>query len=240
ALLDDDGLRHVLAATTDHRAFYDALGAVPFEDGRDPSSVLARKAYLRADREPWGPHLRDALSATQKLLRVVGAFARTDPKSLLGRSAAVDLHTVGGPVHPDESLTCGTCAWRHDSSRSVGRSRCRKHPGVRIDASMRACVRWEAVFDCQDCGACCREAYTAVEVKRTEPVVTRYPDLVVREGKYLHLRRAGERCAALEGGRTPAEQYTCRIYDDRPSTCREFALASPNCLDARRAVGLSR
>ena len=65
-------------------------------------------------------------------------------------------------------------------------------------------------------------------------------ELVVRDGKRLALARDGERCAALDGGRGPDEPYTCRVYDERPRTCRDFTLGSAHCLTARRRVGLSR
>jgi hypothetical protein len=66
------GLREVLAPTTDHRAFYDALGADPLE-GDDPSVPLARRAAVRARRAPWAPHLERALAATAAIARAVGA-----------------------------------------------------------------------------------------------------------------------------------------------------------------------
>jgi Fe-S-cluster containining protein len=54
-------------------------------------------------------------------------------------------------------------------------------------------------------------------------------------GTRHEIRRAGDRCAALEGD----GRYHCVIYDDRPKTCRDFTLGSENCLTARRRVGLS-
>jgi hypothetical protein len=78
----------VLAPTTDFRAYYDALPADPFE-GDDPAVPLARAGLGRVHTPPWGPHLRRALDATERVLSVVrdvGACdAATGPlRSLLG------------------------------------------------------------------------------------------------------------------------------------------------------------
>jgi len=91
-------------------------------------------------------------------------------------------------------------------------------------------------------GACCRAAYHSVEVSRRDPVVKAQPSFVVDRGSYLELARAGDRCAALDGGDVEGERvqpYRCVIYDDRPRTCRDFTLGSEHCLTARRRVGLS-
>ncbi len=71
------------------------------------------------------------------------------------------------------------------------------------------------------------------------------PAFIVDRGEYLEIKRCGDRCAALAGGTPdPAEperatRYHCTIYDDRPRTCRDFALGSDHCLTARRRVGLT-
>ncbi len=70
ALAGAHGLREVLAPTTDFRAFYDALPDDPL-DGDDASVPLAREALARADEAPWGPHLREALRATERVLEAV-------------------------------------------------------------------------------------------------------------------------------------------------------------------------
>jgi hypothetical protein len=130
--------------------------------------------------------------------------------------------------------SCGDCAWRDGRGRCIAVNR-------RVAADAAACVRWEpaAELDCLTCGACCREAYHAVDVGPREPVIKRHPQLIVVDGARHGLRREGDRCAALAGGHAPDERYRCTIYDDRPRTCRDFTLASANCLDARRRVGLS-
>jgi Fe-S-cluster containining protein len=79
-----------------------------------------------------------------------------------------------------------------------------------------------------------------VHLSAREPIVRLHPELVVREGRRIELLRTGERCAALDGGHAPDEPYVCRVYDDRPRTCRDFAAGGEHCLTARRRVGLSR
>lgn len=57
-------------------------------------------------------------------------------------------------------------------------------------------------------------------------------------GYPLHFLRKAEnptRCIALDG---TLGAVCCRIYAERPSLCREFVVGSPDCLAARRAMGL--
>ncbi len=75
ALAAPHGLRRVLANTTDHRAFYDALPEDPFALSDDGSAELARDAVARAARPPWAPALRDALAATERIVATVAAHA---------------------------------------------------------------------------------------------------------------------------------------------------------------------
>lgn len=52
------------------------------------------------------------------------------------------------------------------------------------------------------------------------------------------LNRQGHRvCRALEG--RVGKRVECSIYESRPGLCREFEAGSPECLQARRAVGIS-
>ena len=139
--------------------------------------------------------------------------------------------SCGGPP------TCADCAWCFTSR---GSSRCQHAPTIKLPADAPACTRWEpaAELDCQRCGACCREAFDRVEVGARESVVKLHPDMIINAGSYRKLKRQGSRCAALIGG-DDHSQYQCRIYDDRPKTCRDFTRGSDNCLQARRKVGLS-
>jgi hypothetical protein len=69
-LAGEHGLRAFFAPTTDFRAYYDALPEAPFE-GDDPAVPLALEGWARVDAPPWGPHLRAALRATERVLRAV-------------------------------------------------------------------------------------------------------------------------------------------------------------------------
>lgn len=138
------------------------------------------------------------------------------------------------PGPPD--ARCGACAWRFSGGRGRAVDRCRRHDGARVDPAWPACAAFEASLDCQACGACCREAYHAVEVSRRDPFVRAHPERVVAADGRLQVRRAGPRCACLVGD----GPYACVVYDDRPRTCRDFTRGSANCVEARRRVGLTR
>ena len=125
---------------------------------------------------------------------------------------------------------------RYDSRLAHCTAKATAHP---------ACARWEPPVECADCGACCREAYHSVTVSVRDPVVWKQPALVERHGHRFEILREGSRCAALvdrhaDDARDPAARvFTCRIYEDRPQACRDFAAGGRQCLDARRRVGLS-
>ena len=90
------------------------------------------------------------------------------------------------------------------------------------------------------CGACCREAFDVVAVEPSDPM-----------GAHPHITRAhldgwrsmarvpgscgGSQCAALAGGM--AAPWRCTIYDDRLLPCRALEVGSPDCLQARSALG---
>lgn len=233
------GLSRVLAPTTEFRAFWDALGPDPFAPGDDASVFLARKGAARVDAPPWGPHLRAALHATAVIAHQVAPFA-DEPRSLWSLvEPARPAHASGlpsaAPGTTAASETCGSCAW---ASPHRGALRCRKAARA-VRAEWPACERWEGTLDCGRCGACCRDAFDAVEIGRREPIVKRHPTLVVARPGRLELPRPGGRCPPLEGEGTAASPYRCRIYEDRPRTCREFAVGGDSCLTARRRVGLS-
>lgn len=106
-----------------------------------------------------------------------------------------------------------------------------------MDASWAACPAFTAALDCQECGACCREAYHAVEVARRDPFVKLRPERIVEVDGRLQVARRGPRCGCLDG---EAGAWACAVYADRPRTCRDFTAGSANCVDARRRVGLTR
>ncbi len=74
ALTDPWGLRVLLAVTTEHRSYYDALGEHPLE-GDEPSVLLAREGWKRATEGDWATTLGQALAATRDLALATGAFA---------------------------------------------------------------------------------------------------------------------------------------------------------------------
>jgi hypothetical protein len=240
------GLRAVFAPTTEFRAFWDRLAGDVLADRADPSVQAAIAALARVGRPPWAPALEQALAATAQIAQAAARFAEpavgNGPRSLwLGVVPPPPPHPTGLPARAtraadasDDAATCGTCAWRANA-------RCRQ-ANARIDPAWPACERFEAALDCQTCGACCRAAYHSVEVSRRDPIVKAQPALIVDRGSYLEVLRAGDRCAALEGGvieHGTTTRYRCTIYDDRPRTCRDFTLGSAHCLTARRRVGLS-
>lgn len=231
------GLRELLAPTTDHRAFYDALPAdplAPMDPPRTPDDGeairLARIAVARAERAPWAPHLEDALEATSAIAVVVLPFA--DPGSLWSRARPRPApHPSGLPPAAVVRGRCAECAWNREVR---GRARC-VQAGVRIDPGWPACERFERELDCRSCAACCRDAYDRVEVAARDPFARAHPELVRRVDGRLVLTREGGRCPALEGD----GPYACRVYDDRPRTCRDFERGSENCKDARRRLGVA-
>jgi Fe-S-cluster containining protein len=242
------GLAAFFAPTTDYRAFWDALPADPLADRTDVSVVHAIAGLRRVATPPWGPAVEDALAATAA---IVATSARFAGDGSLARGYAVPApHPTGLPAAATPSdRTCGGCAWRYVGGAGK-RARCRQADGAAVDDAWVACERHEAALDCQTCGACCREAYGAVAIAPRDLVRKRRPEYVVDRGEdgahRFELRRAGERCAALEGGarvtdgtRLTYTSYACVIYDDRPRTCRDFTLGSAHCLTARRRVGLS-
>ena len=131
-----------------------------------------------------------------------------------------------------EGATCGDCVWRKPGTH---RDRCLRHGSQSVRADLPACaahLRDEAV-DCLTCGACCREAYHTVEVGARDPFVRAHPELLHRTDGRLQVIRNGPRCACL------GPDLRCSVYADRPRTCRDFERGGPNCVDARRRVGLS-
>lgn len=231
------GLREVLAPTTDHRAFYDALPADPLAPTAAPtpddraSIRLARAAVARAERAPWAPHLLEALEATSAIAASVAPYA--DPSSLWSRvRPRPPAHPSGlPPAAAPTERTCGECAWRREVR---GRPRC-VQAGARVDPAWSACERFERELDCRTCAACCREAYEVVELSARDPFVRAHPELLRRVDGRLVLMRVDGRCPALEG----EGAYACRVYEERPRTCRDFERGGESCKDARRRLGVS-
>jgi hypothetical protein len=240
ALADKHGLRTFFAVTTDWRPYWDTLPIDPLGPGEDPAIPLAREAYERATEGPWASALDTALSRTRAIAEIVRA-TRPDPSELWALTRP--LHASRFPLSDRRDARCGDCAW----SFSADGLRCRQtrrlpsQRGKRINAADQACVRFEAKLDaaeCGRCGACCREAFDRVEVSPREAIRKRHPELIVRDVFGPHLPRPQGRCVALAGDGCSAP-YLCRIYEDRPKSCADFAIAGDACLEARRRVGLS-
>lgn len=239
------GLAGVLAPTTDFRTtFWDGLGPDPLQPEGDPSVPLARLAFTRTRQRPWAPHLDEALRATAAIARATaGAGEADDARGSLWTlvEQARELHPTTGLPRAAEGTrahgeTCASCAW--SSPHGKGR-RCLSAERATRDAAP-ACERWEPrALDCQACGACCREAFDTLVLSGRERVARVHPELVVDRGGVLEIPRPGGRCPALEGEGTPGARFACRVYEDRPRTCRDFTVRSANCLLARRRVGLS-
>lgn len=152
----------------------------------------------------------------------------------------MSLSTPTGLPTGAPGRTCAACVWRSAAG-------CRMAvkdgtPPTPVDAETPACGLWADALDCLACGACCREAYDSVPVAPDDVVRTRHPELVRHhDDGWVDLRRVpsptgcGTRCVALEGD----GPFACRIYADRPATCRDVEQGEEGCLFARRRVGLS-
>ena len=151
--------------------------------------------------------------------------------------AEKDLHPSGFKwlCVENNQKSCGSCSWSRLRGPGKKKLRCVRAGYTRVLAHERACEFWEAELDCLLCGACCREAYDAVEVSRADPVRKKQPDWIVRvDGRYQVKRKPNNTCAALQA------DLKCIIYADRPICCRGFEQGSANCLFARRRLGISR
>lgn len=236
------GLEGFFAPTTDYRAFWDALPQNPVRDRSDRSVRAALAGLHLSERKPFAPALAEALTATARIAAAVSTMAG-ESGTLWQTFRQPSAHPTGAPEgfgEPD--ATCGNCAWRGDGVRGA----CR-HSAKHTLSDWPGCERWEPALDCLTCGACCREAYHAVEVGPREAFVRTHPELIVlRAPNSRQIARTGDRCAALSGGDVVPQDatylvtpYRCTVYGDRPRTCRDFTKQSHNCLDARRRVGMS-
>lgn len=236
------GLARLFAPTTDFRTtFWDALGPDPLAPADEPSVVLAKRAASRVARAPWGPHLEEALDATEEIARAAARWAGEGATgSLWSRIDPPRVRHASGfwsaaPDTPAARETCATCAFAR-AHRGGLRCLAAERP---VRAAAAACERWEPPLDCRACGACCREAFDTIVVGAREPIVRAHPELVVVRDRAPEIPRPDGRCPALEGAGSPSSPYACRVYDERPRTCRDFERGSANCLLARRRVGLA-
>jgi hypothetical protein len=131
---------------------------------------------------------------------------------------------------------CLSCVWYFEGGRGPAVSRCRRYGGARIEPDWPACVAHTADLDCLACGACCREAYHAVEVGPRDPFVRAHPERVVSQDGRLNVAREGKICGCLA---PKPGAWPCVVYDDRPKTCRDFERGQANCVDARVRLGIT-
>jgi hypothetical protein len=244
ALAGRHGLRDFFAVTTDWRTYWDALPLDPLAPGADPAIPLAREAYVRARRGPWAAALEKALTRTREMAGLVRSLEGELAGDSLWRQTR-GVHASGFALGSDPSLHCGECAFAFEQA---GVLRCRKSTDepkkmrARVQSGSQACERFEARFDedtCASCGACCREGFDRVDVRARDLVRKNHPELIKVDGFGSHLPRPSGRCVALTGTGAACAPYRCRVYEDRPSACADFAMAGDACLTARRRVGLS-
>ena len=105
--------------------------------------------------------------------------------------------------------------------------------------------------NCVDCGACCvspflGEGYIQLaeeEVARVRFLGLPVIDMLEDEEERIvllgtRINREGHRVCRALGGKI-GRRVECSIYESRPSLCRQFEAGSPECLQARQAVGIS-
>jgi hypothetical protein len=239
ALADRHGLRALLAVTTCHRPYWDALPVDPLALGEDPAIEQARDAFQRALADPFWQPLHTALAETARIAEIARATL-ADQSSLWHRT--VPVHKSGFPVATGSDKTCGDCGFSFQQGKALLCRKTRAMPeqrGKRVAAIDRACVRFEPKLDaesCAACGACCREGFDRVDVRAGDLIKKARPDLVSVDGYGAHLARPRGLCVALT---RESLGYRCQVYAERPRACAEFAIAGDACLSARRRVGLS-
>lgn len=95
-------------------------------------------------------------------------------------------------------------------------------------------------FDCQSCAACCvvggevvvsPEDPTPRHLTRSVRGLIGFAFYEAEDGHRRMARTNEGACVALRGNGSCG--YSCRIYDRRPTNCREFEPGSRPCLAAR-------
>jgi Fe-S-cluster containining protein len=93
----------------------------------------------------------------------------------------------------------------------------------------------DAVPVCLSCGVCCfsrMPMYVRVTGDDYERLGDRAAELVWFDNNRAYMRMLDGRCAALHVDEN-ARRFVCTAYDVRPTTCRELARGSPQCLGER-------
>lgn len=88
-------------------------------------------------------------------------------------------------------------------------------------------------LDCKSCGACCCFKWSWPVLRRDRSDATRIPAEMQRED-YPLMVTTDNRCIALEG--KVGDKVCCKVYNDRPNSCRNFKPGSELCLEARKKI----
>lgn len=238
ALAAPHGLREFFAVTTDWRPYWDALPADPLADGEDPAISLAREAYRRSQLEPTVTALSLALEQTARIAAVMQQLA-LPPDSLW--MLVRPKHPTGLLMAREPLGTCGECVWVY-GKRQLRCRRSHANPAQRVavDTNWSGCESFQPRFDaneCRQCAACCREGYDRVELRRSDTLLRRRPELVdVDASGVAYIARPDGNCRVLSAD---GAVYSCMVYAERPKSCAELEPGSDACLSARRRVGLT-
>ncbi|HMU40845.1 MAG TPA: YkgJ family cysteine cluster protein [Pseudomonadota bacterium] len=250
ALLRRYGLRKRLAPPTSRTAslgdFYESLPRLPFSsassDVPNEERTCAERGLALAHKPPYRRVLHDALWATAQL-------GRAPQPNLSQNASAPRLHKSGLPMsdgtfEAEKGATCQDCAFLRNPEKRGSAHRCEQTAlsgtaGKVVKPDAAACALFEPPLDCQACAACCRHAFELVPVLPTEEMCVKHPQLVQKSGKCLTVARDPDKkcCAVL--GKTESGHYRCRLYAERPNTCREFTAGSANCVEARLRIGIA-
>ena len=88
-------------------------------------------------------------------------------------------------------------------------------------------------FDCKSCGACCAFKWSWPVFKRDRSDAVNIPNEMVRTD-YPLMKTENNQCVALDG--KVGESVCCKIYNDRPNSCRKFEPGSDLCKEARKKL----
>lgn len=101
---------------------------------------------------------------------------------------------------------------------------------------------YEKIFDCEDCGACCR-CYPIFASEADAVREPRIEDNGIRIDQFQGTDQVAYRIFPLankSGCAFLQENQLCRIYESRPDICRRFESGSEQCIRARERVGIGR
>lgn len=97
--------------------------------------------------------------------------------------------------------------------------------------------------DCMTCGGCCA-AFVNINVKPDNPIASKDCWEVTKATKngeivtdrFIKRKETDFSCVGLEG--KIGENVSCRLYENRPRSCRAFEAGSDRCHAVRRAYGI--